>query len=141
MQEAAAVQITANPFAVAAFIGYLGVIVMIGVLSAKFSSGGVSESFVGGRKMHRFVVALSAVVSGRSAWLLLGVTGMATAIPNAIASIVRTPTAQPGRRPSRPSSGGPSSWRLEPVIVPTSLGDALRKETLPSRYILTLECM
>ncbi|MDQ7054280.1 MAG: hypothetical protein Q9P14_15850 [candidate division KSB1 bacterium] len=27
--------------------------------------------------MHRFVVALSAVVSGRSAWLLLGVTGMA----------------------------------------------------------------
>jgi SSS family solute:Na+ symporter len=27
--------------------------------------------------MHRFVVALSAVVSGRSAWLLLGVTGLA----------------------------------------------------------------
>ena len=27
--------------------------------------------------MNRFVVALSAVVSGRSAWLLLGVTGMA----------------------------------------------------------------
>jgi Na+/proline symporter len=27
--------------------------------------------------MNRWVVALSAVVSGRSAWLLLGVTGMA----------------------------------------------------------------
>ncbi len=27
--------------------------------------------------MNRIVVALSAVVSGRSAWLLLGVTGMA----------------------------------------------------------------
>jgi sodium/proline symporter len=77
MQETAAIQITANPFAVAAFVGYLGVVVLIGVLSARFSSAGVSEFFVGGRKMHRFVVALSAVVSGRSAWLLLGVTGMA----------------------------------------------------------------
>jgi sodium/proline symporter len=49
---------------------------MIGVFSSRFASGGISEFFVGGRKMHRFVVALSAVVSGRSAWLLLGVTGM-----------------------------------------------------------------
>ncbi|KPK79892.1 MAG: proline permease [Gemmatimonas sp. SM23_52] len=80
MQEGAAVQISADPFAVAAFVAYLGVIVLIGVVSARFSSAGVSEFFVGGRKMHRFVVALSAVVSGRSAWLLLGVTGMAYAI-------------------------------------------------------------
>jgi sodium/proline symporter len=80
MQEAAAVQISANPFAIAAFLGYLGVILAIGVLSARFSSAGVSEFFVGGRRMHRFVVALSAVVSGRSAWLLLGVTGMAYSI-------------------------------------------------------------
>lgn len=49
----------------------------IGVYAARFSSGGIGEFFVGGRSMHRFVVALSAVVSGRSAWLLLGVTGMA----------------------------------------------------------------
>ncbi len=80
MQEGAAVQISADPFAIIAFVGYLGVIVAIGVLSARFSSSGVSEFFVGGRKMHRFVVALSAVVSGRSAWLLLGVTGMAYSI-------------------------------------------------------------
>ncbi len=77
MQEGAVVQVSADPFAIAAFVAYLGVIVLIGVLSARFSSAGVSEFFVGGRKMHRFVVALSAVVSGRSAWLLLGVTGMA----------------------------------------------------------------
>jgi len=77
MQESAAVEITADPFAVAAFVAYLAVVVLIGVFSARFSSAGVSEFFVGGRKMHRFVVALSAVVSGRSAWLLLGVTGMA----------------------------------------------------------------
>lgn len=77
MQEAATVQISADPIAIGAFAAYLAVIVTIGVLSARFSSTGVSEFFVGGRKMHRFVVALSAVVSGRSAWLLLGVTGMA----------------------------------------------------------------
>ncbi len=77
IQEASSVQVSADPFAVAAFIAYLAVIILIGILSARFSSAGVSEFFVGGRKMHRYVVALSAVVSGRSAWLLLGVTGMA----------------------------------------------------------------
>jgi SSS family solute:Na+ symporter len=52
-------------------------LVIIGLYSRRFSSSGISEFFVGGRKMNRLVVALSAVVSGRSAWLLLGVTGMA----------------------------------------------------------------
>ncbi len=72
-----AVQISADPIAIASFVLYLSVVIGIGVASARFSSSGVAEFFVGGRKMHRFVVALSAVVSGRSAWLLLGVTGMA----------------------------------------------------------------
>lgn len=61
----------------AAFGLYFLVIIGIGVYASRFSSRGISEYFVGGRKMHRFVVALSAVVSGRSAWLLLGFTGMA----------------------------------------------------------------
>jgi sodium/proline symporter len=76
---AAVVEVTANPWAIASFVAYLAVVIGIGVFSARFSSAGVGEFFVGGRKMHRFVVALSAVVSGRSAWLLLGVTGMAYA--------------------------------------------------------------
>jgi len=80
MQHTATAQIGADPFAVASFVLYLAVVIGIGVYSARFSSGGVTEFFVGGRKMHRFVVALSAVVSGRSAWLLLGVTGMAYTI-------------------------------------------------------------
>ena len=71
------VQIAADPYAVGAFLGYLAIVVGIGLYARKFSSAGVSEFFVGGRQMNRFVVALSAVVSGRSAWLLLGVTGMA----------------------------------------------------------------
>jgi SSS family solute:Na+ symporter len=67
----------ADPAALAAFAGYLLLVLAIGVYAARFSSAGVSEFFVGGRRMHRFVVALSAVVSGRSAWLLLAVSGMA----------------------------------------------------------------
>jgi len=81
MQEGmTTVQIVANGQAVAAFLGYLLLLLLIGVYSSRFSSQGVSEFFVGGRRMNRFVVALSAVVSGRSAWLLLGVTGMAYAM-------------------------------------------------------------
>jgi sodium/proline symporter len=66
-----------SPLAVGAFVGYLVLILFIGALSARFSSRGIGHFFVGGRAMNRWVVALSAVVSGRSAWLLLGVTGMA----------------------------------------------------------------
>jgi SSS family solute:Na+ symporter len=76
VQEPIAGGLSVDTYAVAAFLGYLVVVVGIGIYAARFSTG-VSEFFVGGRRMHRFVVALSAVVSGRSAWLLLGVTGMA----------------------------------------------------------------
>ena len=77
MQEGAAAQLAVDTYALLAFIGYLLLVIGIGVYASRFSSSGVSEFFIGGRKMNRFVVALSAVVSGRSAWLLLGVTGMA----------------------------------------------------------------
>ena len=76
-QESAVTQLAVDTYAVVAFIGYLLIVIGIGVYASRFSSSGVSEFFIGGRKMNRFVVALSAVVSGRSAWLLLGVTGMA----------------------------------------------------------------
>ncbi|KPK87535.1 MAG: proline permease [Bacteroides sp. SM23_62_1] len=59
------------------FFLYFLVVILIGVFATRFSSRGISEFFLGGRSMGRFVVALSAVVSGRSAWLLLGFTGMA----------------------------------------------------------------
>ena len=77
MDETFEVAIGLDPYAIGAFIAYLLLLVIVGVYSSKFSSLGISEYFIGGRKMNRFVVALSAVVSGRSAWLLLGVTGMA----------------------------------------------------------------
>ena len=80
MEEAAQLTIQANPLTILAFGLYLLIILAIGFLSARFSSAGISEFFLGGRKMKKFVVALSAVVSGRSAWLLIGVTGMAYTI-------------------------------------------------------------
>lgn len=77
MEETRALEIAVDGFAIVAFIGYLMVIVGIGFYASRFSSKGIDNFFIGGRKINRFVVALSAVVSGRSAWLLLGVTGMA----------------------------------------------------------------
>lgn len=79
MDESQAISLAVDQYAVWAFVGYLLLLVGIGVYSSRFSSEGISEFFIGGRKINRFVVALSAVVSGRSAWLLLGVTGMAYA--------------------------------------------------------------
>jgi len=77
MQEGFSTTFQTNFFSIYAFVGYLIVVSGIGIYAARFSSAGVKEYFIGGRKMNRFVVALSAVVSGRSSWLLLGVTGMA----------------------------------------------------------------
>lgn len=77
MEETQVISLAVDRHAVWAFIGYLVLLIGIGIYSSRFSSEGISEFFIGGRKMNRFVVALSAVVSGRSAWLLLGVTGMA----------------------------------------------------------------
>lgn len=79
MDESQVISVSFDIYTVAAFLGYLIILVGIGLYASRFSSQGISEYFIGGRKMNRFVVALSAVVSGRSAWLLLGVTGMAYA--------------------------------------------------------------
>jgi len=60
------------------FILYFALVVGIGVYTTRYSSRGMTEFFLVGRQVGRLVVALSAVVPGRSAWLLLGVTGMVT---------------------------------------------------------------
>jgi sodium/proline symporter len=79
METTPSVVVHGDPIAVASFAAYLLIIILIGLLSIRFSSTGIGEFFLAGRRLHRFVVALSAVVSGRSAWLLLGMTGMAYA--------------------------------------------------------------
>ncbi len=76
MEDLQTLALEVDQIAVWSFIGYLVLIIAIGLYAARFSSRGISNFFIGGRKMGMLVVALSAVVSGRSAWLLLGVTGM-----------------------------------------------------------------
>ncbi|WP_018127531.1 sodium/proline symporter [Balneola vulgaris] len=76
MDESQIISLSVDQYTLYAFIGYLLLMVGIGLYSARFSSSGISEFFIGGRKMNKLVIALSAVVSGRSAWLLLGVTGL-----------------------------------------------------------------
>lgn len=61
----------------AAFVLYLAVILVIGAVAAKYHTGSTDDFFIGGRKMNQWVVAISAVASGRSAWLILGLSGIA----------------------------------------------------------------
>lgn len=77
MEQTTSFEITANQYTLFAFIGYILIILIVGLLSTRFSSRGLNEFFLGGRKMNKFVVALSAVASDRSSWLLIGLTGMA----------------------------------------------------------------
>lgn len=67
MEELNTLSVESNIYVLSAFIGYMLILFGIGIYSARFSSEGISEFFIGGRKMNRFVVALSSVVSGRSA--------------------------------------------------------------------------
>ena len=70
---------SAHPLTIGVLVFYLLVLVGIGFISSRKSSGGLTDFFLAGRSLGKFTVALSAVSSGRSAWLVLGVTGMAYA--------------------------------------------------------------
>ena len=58
-----------------AFILYLGLMVFVGIRSAK-SNNSASDFFLGGRKLGPWVTALSAEASDSSAWLLMGLPGL-----------------------------------------------------------------
>lgn len=65
-----------DPLALMVFILTLLIPVFVGFFAMRRTRN-QADFFVGGRSMNRFVVALSAVSSGRSSWLVLGVCGMA----------------------------------------------------------------
>jgi solute:Na+ symporter, SSS family len=65
-----------DPLALAVFLITLLFPVGIGIL-ALLKTKNQSDFFIGGRSMNPFVVGLSAVSSGRSSWLVLGLSGMA----------------------------------------------------------------
>jgi sodium/proline symporter len=66
----------AHPVALSVFVFTLFLPVIVGFITLRRMRSS-SDFFVGGRAMNRVVVALSAVSSGRSSWLVLGVSGMA----------------------------------------------------------------
>jgi SSS family solute:Na+ symporter len=66
----------AHPVAFVIFLLTLFLPVFIGFITLRRTKN-QADFFVGGRAMDKFVVALSAVSSGRSSWLVLGVSGMA----------------------------------------------------------------
>ena len=64
------------------FIGvflYLGALVALGIAASKRMKG-LSDYFVGGKKLGFLAVAFSARATGESAWLLLGLTGIGATI-------------------------------------------------------------
>ena len=63
MEETGLTVQTIDRQALLAFVGYLMIIIIIGVYAARFSSRGMSNYFIGGRKMSMLVVALSALVN------------------------------------------------------------------------------
>jgi len=70
-------ELTIDYRALITFLLYIALMLAIGFIASRFSSKGISNFFIGGRRLSGLVVAMSAVASGRSAWLLLGFTGMA----------------------------------------------------------------
>lgn len=67
-----------NPVALVAFLFTLLLPIFVGFLVMKRTKT-EEDFFVGGRAMDKIVVALSAVSSGRSSWLVLALSGMAYA--------------------------------------------------------------
>jgi len=59
------------------FAAYLVATVAIGLWAARRSRGTQEDYFLGGRDVSAFAMALSAVSSGRSAWLVVGASGAA----------------------------------------------------------------
>ena len=51
MQETLQTQISVDPYAIGAFVGYLILVIGIGIYATRFSSAGISEFFIGGRKI------------------------------------------------------------------------------------------
>jgi SSS family solute:Na+ symporter len=61
----------------AGFLAYLAVLAVLAVKAAGHAGKNETEYFLAGRSLGPWVVALSAVASGRSAWLLLGMSYLA----------------------------------------------------------------
>ena len=60
-----------------AMVGYILIVIMIGVFFAKRSQQNSENYFLGGRSLGPWVAAMSAEASDMSGWLLMGLPGVA----------------------------------------------------------------
>ena len=60
-----------------AMIGYMLIVILIGVFFAKRSQANSENYFLGGRSLGPWVAAMSAEASDMSGWLLMGLPGVA----------------------------------------------------------------
>ena len=60
-----------------AFVAYLAIVGVVVVWAMLRRTKDLGDFFLGGRRMNEWVVALSAVASGRSSWLVVGLSGYA----------------------------------------------------------------
>ena len=69
---------TAQGWILGAIVGYLALMLLIGVLcSRKKGSGGSDHFYLGGRSLGPIVTAMSAEASDMSSYLLMGLPGLA----------------------------------------------------------------
>lgn len=61
---------SAHPVTIGVLAFYLMLLIVIGLVSTRKSSGGLTDFSLAGRDLGKFTVALSAVSSGRSGWLV-----------------------------------------------------------------------
>lgn len=64
-----------SPIIVSVLVGYLLVLLVVGMWAGK-ESGDVAGYYVAGKRLPSWVIAFSSNATGESAWLLLGLTGM-----------------------------------------------------------------
>ena len=102
---------------------YLAVLIVIGVVASRRMKG-LRDYFVGGKAMGYWSVAFSARATGESAWLLLGLTGMAYS--SADRSLL---VADPGNRRVQLYSLGPVD--AETPAFDLSLGRFVKGMRLP----------
>ena len=60
-----------------AMVGYMLIVIFIGVFFAKKSQANSENYFLGGRSLGPWVAAMSAEASDMSGWLLMGLPGVA----------------------------------------------------------------
>ena len=106
----------------AGFIGYLLVVIVVGLITFRFTKT-LADFLLAGRRLGAWVVAFSERASGESAWLLIGLPGLALATGfSAIWSSIGCAAPAPrwsGYTPNylRVELPGPANLELENRIV------------------------